>query len=86
VVVLGYGLLPRLAALGWAVLVVFLLVGELGPLLKLPGWAMDVSPFAHTPRLPGSAWSATPLLWLLAVAAVLVGAGLWTFRRRDLTS
>ncbi|MEV5574550.1 ABC transporter permease [Spirillospora sp. NPDC052269] len=86
VVVLGYGLLPRLAALGWAVLVVFLLLGEMGPLLKLPRWVMDISPFAHTPKLPGTTWSVTPLLVMLAIAAVLVGAGLWAFRRRDITS
>ncbi|MFC5182398.1 ABC transporter permease [Actinomadura harenae] len=86
VVVLGYGLVPRFTSLGWAVLVVFLLIGEMGPLLRLPQWAMNLSPFAHTPKLPGTTWSATPLLWMLAIAAALVGAGLWAFRRRDLTS
>ncbi|MFC4908445.1 ABC transporter permease [Actinomadura gamaensis] len=85
-VVLGYGLVPRFTAAGWAVLVAFLLIGELGPLLKLPHWIMDVSPFAHTPKLPGTSWSATPLVWMTAIAAVLVGAGLWTFRRRDVTA
>ncbi|RFU40411.1 ABC transporter permease [Actinomadura logoneensis] len=85
-VVLGYGLVPRLTSLGWAVLVAFLLVGEMGPLLKLPRWVMDVSPFAHTPKLPGTSWSATPLLCMVALTAVLVAAGLWSFRRRDITS
>lgn len=86
VVVLGYGLVPRFTSAGWAVLVAFLLVGEMGPLLKLPHWVMNISPFAHTPKLPGTTWSVTPLLWMLAIAAALVGAGLWAFRRRDITS
>ncbi|MCP2340988.1 ABC transporter permease [Actinomadura rupiterrae] len=86
IMVLGYGLVPRFTAAGWAVLVAFLLIGEMGPLLKLPHWVMDVSPFAHTPKLPGTAWSATPLVWTTALAAVLIGAGLWAFRRRDITS
>jgi hypothetical protein len=45
---------------------------------------MDVSPFTHVPRLPAGAVSATPLLWLTAVALALTAAGLAGFRRRDL--
>ena len=45
---------------------------------------MDLSPFSHTPRLPGATFSATPLLWLLAVAAALLLAGLAGAHRRDL--
>jgi ABC-2 type transport system permease protein len=36
------------------------------------------------PRLPGSAVSATPLIWLSAVALVLAAAGLAGLRHRDL--
>lgn len=56
-----FGLLPRLTSAGWAVLVGFILLSELGPLLDLSHWAMDLSPFAHVPKLPGGAFSMTPL-------------------------
>jgi ABC-2 type transport system permease protein len=79
-----FGLAPRLAALTWAGLVACLLLLELGALLGLSQWLVDISPFAHVPKLPGSAFTATPLLWLTATTAVLVGAGLAGFRRRDI--
>jgi ABC-2 type transport system permease protein len=84
IVVAVYGLVPRLAAAGWAALVVFLLLGELGPLLELPSWAMDLSPFTHVPRLPGGDLRLAPLLWLTLVAAVLLTVGIAAFRRRDI--
>jgi ABC-2 type transport system permease protein len=84
IVVAVFGWAPRGTMAGWAALVVFVLIGEFGPLLKLEQWARDVSPFAHVPRLPGGEFTATPLVWLVAVTAVLVVAGLVGFRRRDL--
>lgn len=83
-VVAGFGLLPRFAAFGWSVLVAFLLLGELGSLLGLPSWALDLSPFSHTPRLPGAALTPAPLVWLVLVAAGFLLAGLAGARRRDL--
>ncbi|HEY7718385.1 MAG TPA: hypothetical protein VH915_06470 [Pedococcus sp.] len=80
-----FGLARRLGAVAWGVLVAFLLLGELGPLLGLPETLMDVSPFAHSPRAPAAAVTATPVLALLAVAAVLVLAGAALLRRRDVT-
>jgi ABC-2 type transport system permease protein len=44
---------------------------------------MDLSPFTHTPRLPGAELTATPLVWLTALAAALIATGLAGFRRRD---
>ena len=83
IVVAAFGLVPRASTAGWAALVVFVLLGEFGALLKLKQWVRDVSPFAHVPRLPGGQFTATPLVWLVAVSAVLVAAGLVGFRRRD---
>jgi ABC-2 type transport system permease protein len=45
---------------------------------------MDISPFSHSPQLPGGDVSATPLILLTAIAAVLVVVGLSAFRRRDI--
>lgn len=78
-----FALVPKLASASWAVIVVFLVLGQLGPLLQLDQWAMDLSPFTHIPKVPGADVTAGPLLWLTAVAAVLVAAGLMGFRRRD---
>jgi ABC-2 type transport system permease protein len=78
-----FGLLPKLTSLAWAALVVFLLLGQLGSLFQLSQWALDISPFTHLPKLPGGDFTATPLVWLVAVTVVLTAAGLVGFRRRD---
>ncbi|SDI14770.1 ABC-2 type transport system permease protein [Actinokineospora alba] len=84
VVVAGFGLLPRISALGWVVLVAVVVLSDLGPLLELDQWVMGLSPFTHLPKLPGSDWTLTPLLGLSAIAALMNAAGLAGFRRRDL--
>ncbi|TDV51073.1 ABC transporter permease [Actinophytocola oryzae] len=84
ITVLAFGLVPGMAMAGWGALVVFLLLGQFGPVFGLPQWAMDISPFTHTPKLPGGEFSVVPLAWLTLVAVALVAAGLATFRRRDI--
>ena len=83
ITVLVFGVAPGLMMAGWGALVVFLLLGQLGPIFELPQWAMDISPFTHTPKLPGAEFTATPLVWLTLVAAALTAVGLAGFRRRD---
>lgn len=84
ITVLLYGVASRLAVVAWGALGLFLLLGELGPLLKLKQWAMDVSPFTHVPKLPGAAMRTAPVIWLTLLAAALTAAGLAGLRRRDL--
>lgn len=84
IVVAGFGIGARAAGVGWIALVLFLLLGELGPLFRLPQQVMDLSPFAHTPQLPGEVLQTTPLLALLSVAIVLTGAGLVGLDQRDI--
>jgi len=84
ITVLVFGLAPGLVMAGWGALVVFLLLGQLGPIFELPQWLMDLSPFTHTPKLPGGDLPATPLVVLTLIAAALITAGLTAFRRRDL--
>ncbi|HWK25694.1 MAG TPA: ABC transporter permease [Solirubrobacter sp.] len=79
-----FGLLPRATTWAWAGLGVVGFLALLGPLLQLPDWIYDVSPFEHVPRMPADAFSAAPLLVLTAVAAALLALGAWGFRRRDL--
>jgi ABC-2 type transport system permease protein len=79
-----FGLVPRLTALAWAGLIVCFLLLELGALLKLNQYLVDISPFAHVPKLPGGAVTATPLVWLTVVAGALTVAGMAGFRRRDI--
>jgi len=83
-VVALYGLSPRLAVAGWAALAGFVVLGELGPLLRLRQWVMDLSPFAHAPSLPGSAVHPASLVVLTLLAVALGAAGLVAFRHRDL--
>ncbi|NUT34067.1 MAG: ABC transporter permease [Hamadaea sp.] len=84
VVIALFGLAPKLLGLAWPLLVAFLLLGQLGPLLQLPQWAMDLSPFTHLPHLPGGDAEPLPLVLLTAVAALLVAAGMAGYRRRDI--
>ncbi|HZM84494.1 MAG TPA: hypothetical protein VFC19_52915 [Candidatus Limnocylindrales bacterium] len=83
IVVAAFGFLPRLTAAGWVALVGFLLLAEVGPLLELDQWIMNLSPYAHVPKLPGAEFTVTPVVALVAVATLLVAAGLAGFRRRD---
>ncbi|HEY2791873.1 MAG TPA: ABC transporter permease, partial [Micromonosporaceae bacterium] len=78
-----FGLVPRRSGLTWAALGLCLLILEVGEILGLSHWVLDVSPFAHVPKLPGATFTATPLIWLTVIAALLGGVGLVAFRRRD---
>ena len=80
-----FGALPRGTAAAWAVLAIALALVELGPLADLPQALIDISPFAHSPQLPGGSIDAAPLA-LTALAAALGAAGLAALRRRDITA
>jgi ABC-2 type transport system permease protein len=82
-----FGLLPRWSVvLSWVVLLVFLLLGQLGAVLKLPQAALDVSPYTHVPAVPAVDPAVLPLVVLVAVAALLLTAGVAAFRHRDVPS
>ncbi|MEV6568006.1 ABC transporter permease [Streptomyces kronopolitis] len=82
--VLVLGLLPKATGAVWALVGGCLALGWVGPSLDLPRWAMDLSPYSHLPKLPGTEATAAPLLWLLALSALFTAAGLVGLRRRDL--
>jgi len=84
-----FGLAPRASVAGaWTVVGVVVLIALFGQVLQLSQWVLDISPFAHVPKLPGAAVTAAstgaPLLWLGLAAVALAAAGLAGLRRRDI--
>jgi ABC-2 type transport system permease protein len=79
-----FGLAPRLSTLAWAGLVVCVLLLLVGAAVGLSQALIDVSPFTHVPKLPGTAVTGTPFVWLTAIAAALTAGGLLGLRRRDI--
>jgi ABC-2 type transport system permease protein len=78
------GAVPRLVAVAWAALAGCLLLGQIGQLLSLPAWLLDVSPFEHAGSAPLHSPAALPLVVLVAVAAALALVGAAGLRRRDI--
>ncbi|MGW2860535.1 ABC transporter permease [Streptomyces sp. NPDC001205] len=84
--VLLFGAFPRVAQASLGVTGLCLSLGWIGPALNLPRAVLDVSPFGHLPKLPGTEMAWTPVLVLTAVAAALVATGVGALRRRDMLS
>lgn len=78
------GWLPRLASLSWLVVAWSALVLFLGQLLRLPDWAMGLSPLWHTPLVPEAEPDPVPLAVMAVLTVVLLVLGLIGFRRRDI--
>ena len=62
----------------------FLTFGQLGELLRLPQWVIDLSPYVHVPRMPVESFTAGPSLVLSALAAALLVGSWLRFRVRDI--
>ena len=77
------GLAPRLAPLAWVVVGWAVVAGLFGPLLRLPAWAVRLSPFGWDPAVPAEPVLPGRLLGLCAVALALALVALAGFRRRD---
>jgi ABC-2 type transport system permease protein len=50
-------------------------------MLLLPARVQDVSPFTHTPKLPGADFAAAPIFGLIVIAVILVVACSGSTRR-----
>lgn len=78
---------PRLAiAAAWGSFAACLLILQVGALLKLPQWVMNLSPFGHLPAMPVQDFKLTPVLWLLAISTAFLAGALLYFNRRDITT
>jgi ABC-2 type transport system permease protein len=84
-VVTAFGFLPAFSvALSWALLAIFVVFLMLGPVLSLPQWLVDLSPFSHIPALPAADVTVLPIASLVVVAALLFALGITGFRHRDI--
>jgi len=85
--VLGFGLVPRLAAaLAWTLFGICAFITFFGDAIDLPQALLDVSPFTHTPQAPLEPVTATPLVVVTVVVAALLAGGYLGLRRRDITT
>ncbi|CAN5325373.1 exporter of polyketide antibiotics [soil metagenome] len=79
------GWIPRATAgLGWGLLVVGLVVGQLGGLLGLPEWVQNASPFRHVPAVPLEDVDPAPIVLFLLISVVMFAAAVVGIRRRDI--
>jgi ABC-2 type transport system permease protein len=78
-----FGVVPRFTPVAWGVLVALIALYFLGAVAGMPQWVLNMTPFAHLPRMPGEPFRAAPLIWLLAIDLAVLAAGLFAFRRRD---
>jgi ABC-2 type transport system permease protein len=68
----------------WGLLGLFLVLGQIGSLLELPGWVTGLSPYEHVPAMPVESFRAAPSLALTAIAAGCLVAAWWRYRSRDI--
>ncbi|QAY72289.1 polyketide antibiotic transporter [Agromyces protaetiae] len=82
-----FAFLPRATIpLGWALVGVAAILGLFGPILGLPEWVVDLSPFAHSPVPAGDGTDWAGGFWLLGVAAVAAVVAIASMRRREIAS
>lgn len=79
-----FGGAPRWASAAWAVLAGCVLLGQVGAVIGMPQWILDISPFTHLPQLPGGPVHVTALVWSTVVAVAAILFGFASFHRRDL--
>jgi ABC-2 type transport system permease protein len=81
-----WGFWPRVSWVVWVLFVAFLVMGEFGVLWDLPAWVRNMSPFAHSPVVPGPDPQYLGVPVMLVIAGGLVALGIARFARRDVVS
>lgn len=72
--------------LGWTLITVGIVFGLFGPLLGLPEWVTNLSPFTVAPVPSGTEVDVRGLWWLVLATGVGAAASLSLMRRRELAS
>ncbi len=84
--VLAFGAVPRLTVAVPAVLAVLsYLLDLLGPVLELPTWVMELSPFSGLARPPTEGLSMSWVVTVCGVGLLAAALGVVAFGRRDVT-
>jgi ABC-2 type transport system permease protein len=87
IVALLFAILPAISnALAWTFFAGSYAIMQLGALLKLPEWAINLSPFTHIPALPAEEMTWSPVLWILALSTGAAILAVSLFRRRNITT
>ncbi|HEX8976258.1 MAG TPA: hypothetical protein VF781_07085 [Solirubrobacteraceae bacterium] len=82
---LAYALAPRAGGgIAYGLVALAFLWSLVGPLVGVPKWLVDVTPFQHVGLVPAQPFRATSAAVMLGLALVAVAAALAVFRRRDL--
>jgi ABC-2 type transport system permease protein len=82
--VLCFTVRSQWAILGWGVVVLFATLGQIGELLGLSQWVLNLSPYSHAPRMPLADFEPGPAFVLTGIAAILLVAAWLTYRSRDI--
>lgn len=86
IIIAIYGIVPKfIVPISWGLFAASLLLVQLGSILKLPQFVMNLSPFVHLPALPASEFKLAPVLALLLVGMVMSVLGIICFAKRDLS-
>lgn len=79
---IGFG--PKLSSFVWAYLLYSFIVIYLGGLLDFPEWVGKFSPFDYIPQLPVEDMAWMPVIVLSIIAVVLMIAGFFGYKKRDI--
>jgi ABC-2 type transport system permease protein len=81
-----WGFWPRLTGIAWVLFVAFLVMGEFGVLWDIPEWVRNLSPFAHSPVVPGPDPQYLGVPVMVGISVGLVALGVARFARRDVVN
>ena len=84
---LAYAVAPRASAgISYGLVAIAFLWQLVGSLLGVPGWVVELTPFAHVGLVPSEPFRAGAAVVLVSIGAVAALAALGLFRRRDVVA